>query len=202
MRQVLLIVALAFLTVGTTSGAAPALVNEVHSYKMTIEPDTPQATVTLRVNGASMQAPFKWSVVVTNVTGNVLFQVEHDDAWLDKFFGDDGYINGCKGHEECKQKWYFQDLPKTVSESFNFVKPLTSKKLEKWEIDSLNSEAGEFLKNKGLSESKRSAVIAEMESLMINGKYAEIWLVDSPVQQGSNFMYVPSLGYFVPFWHD
>lgn len=181
---------------------APSPVNEVRTFKMNILANASPADVTLKVSGASIQAPLKWSVTVTNASGAVVYSVEHDDKEIDSFFGDEGFIDGCKGHDACKRKWYFEDLPKTIGESANFVKPGHELGMENWRVETLHNLADEFLKKKGLDEAKRAAIIKEMENMMAHGGYGEITLVDSPVSQGPLYMFVPSLGYFVPFYED
>ena len=60
-------------------------------------------------------------VTFTDSSGSVLFRSEHDDRNLDQFFGDEGYVDDCKGYDSCKNKWYFQDLPKEVSRAITIL---------------------------------------------------------------------------------
>src|SRR5262249_57485744 len=59
---------------------------------------------TLQVSGAGPKAPFHWSVTISDSNGSILFRTEHDDRAIDQFFGDDGFIDGCRGYDACKTK--------------------------------------------------------------------------------------------------
>ena len=63
-------------------------------------------TITLEITAPEFNAPFLWHATVKNSSG-ILFKVERNDAWLDAFFADDGYVTGCSSYIECKNKWYF-----------------------------------------------------------------------------------------------
>ena len=133
-----LLAASIFLVVLTScSGSAPPTWNSTSSASNNGQPPDPvnkewkfQAAsihaegpfnLTLQVSGAAENAPFHWSVTVTNSRGSSLFQVEHDDQWMDKNFGDEGYMGECQGHRACKSKWYFEELPEIVGKAIKIV---------------------------------------------------------------------------------
>jgi hypothetical protein len=127
-----------------------------------------------------------------------LFQSEHDDRDLDQIFGAEGFVDGCKGYEACKNKWYFEELPKEVAGAITIV---DRGSFDQSERDALVRQADEFLKGKGLSDKQRGAVIEEMLTLH-TGRFDSLVLPEDPVVGGNVFMYVPSLGYFVPYYHE
>jgi hypothetical protein len=155
--------------------------------------------VTLQVRGTAPNAPFLWSVHVTDTNGSLLFQEEHDDRNIDKYFGDEGYISECKGYRECKDKWYFEELPKEVANGMEIIDH-SSKPVEAWERDALVGVADDYLKGKGLSSERRAEVTEEMMK-MLAGRFDSLYVPIDFVQEASNFMYVPSVGYFVPYYH-
>jgi hypothetical protein len=160
--------------------------------------------VNLQVTGAGLKAPFHWVVTVTDSQGSVLFRTEHDDSKLDAFFGDDDssrYIGGCKGYEACKNKWYFRDLTKEVSRAVTIDDKLDHPvdTVDTESHDVLVQEADQFLTARGLSAERRKAVIDEMWA-MKHGRFDSLSLPANPAVAGPSYMYVPSLGYFVPYW--
>jgi hypothetical protein len=156
-------------------------------------------TITLRVRGTTKDVPFLWSVQVTNTNGSLLFSAERDDQRIDQFFSDEGYMPKCEGYRECKDRWYFEELPKDVADGMKIIDH-SNRPVETWEYDALVTLAGDFLRNKGLSAERSSAVIAEMSS-MLAGRFDALYIPLDPAQEDSTFMYVPSVGYFVPYWH-
>jgi hypothetical protein len=178
---------------------SPTPVEEVRTFQATSLNAANPLTITYRVTGAAFNAPFRWSLTVTDSKGSSLFQVEHDDRDRDEFFGDDGYMSGCKGYEECKSKWYFSELPRAAAEALRVVDHL-SEVVQTWQRDALVHQATEFLKRKPMSEDRRDVVIHEMQ-LLISGRFDRLYMPANPLTEESSFMYVPSLGYFVPYWH-
>lgn len=156
-------------------------------------------TITLEIKGASFTSPFRWSVTVTNANG-VLFFVERDDAFLDEFFHDPRYIPDCSNYMDCKKKWYFSDLVDSVLHGAYSV-PATPTAPKDWELSALESEASDYLQQKQVAPAQTRAVIAEMKGALANG-FSMFLIPFSPVELDSNYMYVPSLNYFVPYWND
>ena len=183
----------------SASAGMSAGINVVHVFKSDIFGTDKPAVVTLRIIGENQSYPFMWSIIVEK-SSDTLFAAKHDDEWLDKFFSDKGYIDGCEGYAECKHKWYFNDLPFLLQNALSKINRV-DRPVEKWEIDTLQILAGEFLEKKGLDQTNRSAVLTEMLSLL-SSNYISFCPPYTPVQQDTCFMYVPSLGYFVPYWDD
>lgn len=194
MRKILLLASMLFAAVALADGT----VDESRHYRVNLFPDAaPPIYVAYRVQGDSVQAPFKWTVTLTDTTGKVLLKADVDDTALDPKFSADGFVAGCKGYEACKRKWYFEDLPTSLPGDARYVRRGTM--LEDWQLDALKKLAGDFLKAKGLNADKGADVIREMEDLVNRGGYGSFILPAGPTAQGLDYMLVPSLGYFVPF---
>jgi hypothetical protein len=116
----------------------------------------------------------------------------HSSAMKDMF-------SNCKGYEECKNKWYFEDLPKEVASAVKIVDH-AGHPVETWERDELVRLADKFSKERGLPSERRAALANEMLALRA-GRFDSLYLPSDPVQEATTFMYVPSVSYFVPYWH-
>lgn len=181
-----------------SAGMSPSI-DVVRVFKSDVFGTDKPAVVTLRITGENQASPFMWSITVER-SSDILFAAEHDDKWLDKFFSDGGYIDECEGYAECKQKWYFDDISFLLQDALKKINR-TDRPLKKWEADTLHILADEFLEKKGLDQTKRSAVLTEMVNLL-SSSYISFCPPYTPVQQDTCYMYVPSLGYFVPYWDD
>ena len=65
--------------------------------------------ITLRILGQDFVHPFTWALEIQS-NGKAIYVHESDDAWLDQFFNDSGFVLDCSGYVDCKQKYYFKDL--------------------------------------------------------------------------------------------
>lgn len=156
-------------------------------------------TITLKITAKSFNSPFVWSVSVTNKTGTLFF-VSRDDAWLDRFFGDDGYVQACKGYVDCKKKWYFHDLVDSVLTAASSVSP-SSNPTASWEQNSMTSLSEAYLLKKGVAASRIKPIQIEMKKNLSSG-YSRFIIPLTPVQDDASYMYVKSLNYFVPYLND
>ncbi|MGE5625605.1 MAG: hypothetical protein ACM3ZT_08665 [Bacillota bacterium] len=190
----------ALLAAGAVIADSP--VSESRNYRVNLFPESAPVYIALKVQGDSFQDPFKWTMTITDIAGKALLQVSGDDAAIDKNFGDDAYVGGCKGYDACKRKWYLEDLPKTIPNSAHFVPKGEGMALPQWHVDAIKKRAGDFLKTKGLSEGDRADAVQEILQLLNQGGYAVFSPVDGPRSEGTVYMYVPSLGYFVPCDQD
>ena len=197
-RLIYLILAALILIIANVSATEKSdRVDEVRVFKTDLLGMSEPMVITLRIIGESFTSPFKWSIIISNSTGT-LFSIEHDDeGWDDN---DDGYGGECKGYTECKRQWYFHDLPGFLKNSIKNIDH-TVRPVEEWEVDVLKLLAGEFLKKKRMNPSRRSAVIKEMLDLLPT-QYLRFCPPLHPEQNDACYMYVPSLGYFVPYWDD
>lgn len=175
-------------------------VNYTRSFEVNLLDDGTPELVVLHIQGSSINSPLTWSVTVQNLS-TVLYHVERDDTWMDKFFNDDGYMNGCKGYIECKKQWYFHDLEESLHKSIRRESNFLSALPDEWKLSTLNVLANEYLAKIEINESKRALIIKEMISIL-SAEYAHVSVAISPVQDSANYVYVPSIGSFVPFWGD
>jgi hypothetical protein len=160
-------------------------------------------TLNLQITGTGLKAPFHWVVTVTGSSGSVLFRIEHDDSSLDALFGHariPHYIGDCKGYEDCKKKWYFEDLPEEVARAIT-IEDQSNHPVDRHSHAVLVQEAGPFLREQGLSAERRKDVIDEMLAMRA-GRFDSLSLPPDPIVAGPSYMYVPSLGYFVPYWQE
>ena len=181
-----------------TAARADAPIDESRHYRVNLFPDAaPPVYVAYRVQGDSLQTPFKWTVTLTDTAGKVLLKADVDDTALDPKFSANNFIAGCKGYDACKRKWYFEDLPKSLPDDARYVKRGAT--LEDWRLDALKKLASDFLKAKGLNADKSADAILEMEGLLSRGGYGSFIMPAGPSAQGLGYIFVPSLGYFVPY---
>ena len=156
-------------------------------------------TITLRINGESLTAPFTWSVSIDHTKGRLFF-IEHDDNWLDAFFSDDGYVLGCNGYIECKQKWYFQDLPKLLRQSITNSQGIRQP-IAQYQTDTLKSLSTRFLSENVADPHDRDKVVNEMIGMLVRN-HIRFCPPLTPVQMDKCYLYVPSISLFVPYQDD
>ncbi len=156
--------------------------------------------ITLRVTGTASTTPFERTVTVTDSEGATLFFATRNDRDIDQFFGEEGFYNGCTGYQECKNKWYFEELPEIVENALVIV-DRSSSPAEDWEHEILADLAGRFLEDKGLPTEQRAAVLNEMRALL-SAQYDSLHIPEDPNSAGASHMYVPSLALFVPYFHS
>jgi hypothetical protein len=156
-------------------------------------------SITLEINATSFTSPFSWSVTVTNASG-ILFVAERNDERIDSFFGENGYVTDCNNYTDCKNKWYFKELVKSIAGAPQ-VQPPRQSAPEDWELEALDSLGSEYLRQRKLAPQKIETVVSEMKQSLSKG-YSKFVVPISPVEDDSSFMYVQSLNYFVPYWND
>ncbi len=157
-----------------------------------------KAEIEYTVNGASSKEPFAWSLRI-KVQGKVALELLHNYPESDGPFKDPGHNDGCSGFDQCKRHWYFNQLPERIQRIIE--KSPGSKELAEWEVATMESLASGFLKKKGASKVQIQKVLKEMFELRKSGFVVVVPPI-SPNQDDASFMYVPSLGYFVPYLDD
>jgi hypothetical protein len=65
--------------------------------------------ITLHIQGASLNSPFFWTLVIRS-EGKDVFRYDGDGSWFNTFFGQDGYVSGCNGYVACKEKFFYRDI--------------------------------------------------------------------------------------------
>jgi hypothetical protein len=159
-----------------------------------------QETVVIHIAGASINSPFTWDLTVKDSEGKTIFFVKRDDAWLDKFYNDEGYAGDCTGYLACKQSYYFKDLPNSV---FNGLK-LSNHGWKKSPdlLKNLQDSAKIFLKKKHIDDNKIKSVVTEMDKTLSAGSFAVLEIPISAVQSDAPMIWVKSLEMFVPLFYD
>jgi hypothetical protein len=162
--------------------------------------DGSEQHLTIHVTGHSMTSAFTWSLVITGRNGVTLFRVERNDAWLDGFFGQDGYEADCSGYIACKKHYYFEDLPKTVFDSLNPADAHESKNERL--LSNLRETATAFFIKNGVPSSERDAAISEMRRTLTRPGFRVLDVPYSPVEWSPPAIWVKSIGMFVPYHQD
>jgi hypothetical protein len=162
--------------------------------------DGSEQHLTIHVTGHSMSSAFTWSLVITGRNGVTLFRVERNDAWLDSFFGQDGYEADCSGYMACKKHYYFEDLPKTVFNSLNPTDAHESK--NELLLSDLRETATAFFIKNGVPLSERDVAIAEMRRTLTRPGFRVLDVPYSPVEWNPPAIWVKSIGMFVPYHQD
>lgn len=162
--------------------------------------DGQKETLSIHITGATINSPFIWELSVLSSAGNTIYSVKRNDAWLDKFFNDDGYVTNCAGYVTCKEKYYFSDLPEEV---FASLKP----QRKSWEMDelglrNLKDTAGSYLKKLGMDKAKISEVISEMQKTLSAPPYFVLDIPYSAVQSEPPMIWVKSINRFVPYYQE
>ncbi len=66
--------------------------------------------IELRLMGESWSSPLKWTLTIPSL-GRTVFTYESDDAWLDRFFNDEGYVDDtCGSYLACKKLYYLHGI--------------------------------------------------------------------------------------------
>jgi hypothetical protein len=175
-----------------------APINYIVKFEKRLSGEAAPDQIEIHVSGNTIKSPFKWSISIKNSGREILFE-EHDDAWLNNFFGDEGYMDGCSGYIECKRKWYFSEIRNKVEASLIEQKGNVKRNnIPVWELENLQAFSQEFLKKKGISNQRIVEIVKEMKASLASGGYSSLKTPGTPVQSGTEYMYVKSLKYFVP----
>ncbi len=157
-----------------------------------------KAEIEYTVNGTSPKEPFEWSLRI-KVQGKVALELMHNYPESDGPFKDPGYNDGCSGFDQCKRHWYFNQVPERIQRIIE--KSPGSNELAEWEVATMQSLASGFLSERGASKEEVQKVVKEMFELRKSGFVVVVPPI-SPYEDDASFMYVPSLGYFVPYLDD
>lgn len=155
-------------------------------------------TVALHIVADGCAAPFTWTLTITSDARRI-YSVHQDDSRLDRFFGDEGYVAGCRGYLECKRKYYFNDL---LADSLDPPFDLEGV-LDTAQSNTLRAVAGSYLaEHLGPAEERVGRIVSSMERLLRSNRAFVICVSTSPVTHDPLMMYVPELDEFVPIYID
>jgi hypothetical protein len=174
-------------------------VNQVVVKHLDVTGDGIADEIRLDLKGENWNKPFKWTLTIS-AKGKVIFEHSSDDAWLDKFFNDSGYVNeSCKSYLECKQQYYLKDLLDHL-----FVRTDLSPNYHAYDKSNSGSVyvvAKEELQKKfKLSTEEANKTVDWMVSKLKTGKVQVLYLPKSPVQSEFPRMYVDKVGQFVTIY--
>lgn len=172
-----------------------AAVNETISREVDVIGDGTRELILLNLLGESWEKPFKWTLTI-KAKGRVIFEYQSDDTWLDAFFAEEGYIQGCADYLSCKKKYYEEDILKWLV----IVTDLSHNKhtFERSNPGSIHVVARtELVEKYRLSESRASQIVESMISRLRSGQPPVLYVLISAVQSNFPIMYVPEVNGFV-----
>jgi hypothetical protein len=182
-----------------TAASPGAPVDEVIVRRMDVTGDGIEDEIRINIKGENWNKPFRWTLKIA-AKGKTVFTHFSDDAWLDKFFNDKGYVAGsCKTYLECKKEYYLADLPENLFSKTDL--PLNSYAYDSKNTGSVYAVAKDELTGKlGLSAKNAVETIDWMVNRMKTGQVQVLNVPRSPVQSESPRMYVAPVGQFVTIY--
>lgn len=154
--------------------------------------------INIHITAASIMAPFTWNVTITNMSGSIIFKAERNDAWLNDFFNDQGYMQNCAGYKACKELYYFTYIPEAI---FKSITPSDSEwQMNDFMLTNMQQSANNFMTQNGLTDSDKIIAINEMRGILGAPGYHSLQLPFSAVQSDSPLIWVPSCHMFIPYY--
>jgi len=162
--------------------------------------DGASETLTIHITSMSIETPFKWSFVISDLNGATIYRVDRDDTWLDNFFKDNGYVIRCTNYTSCKDRYYYDDIPNAI---FASLKPSTKGwVLNKYTESNLRNTASAYLTKQGISAKSLSVTIEEMRKILEKPGFHNINVPISPVKSSAPMIWVSSIKEFVPYYQE
>jgi len=187
------------------SGAQPdknSPVDRIITREVDLTRDGVAEKVVLHLRAESIYKPFRWSLDVLS-KGKSIWHKEQNDARIDEFFSDPGYVTGCGDYVTCKEKWYFKDLLDTfiVKLDLNLDAALNARPRDPEVLASYDDIRAMILK-KGGSKSQADTIVRALRKAISEGKAYALNLEISTVAYGPIAIWVPVLERFVNVWDD
>jgi hypothetical protein len=193
-------VLICLLLCGVPLADQPESIHRVFTARGDVTGDGQIRDLKIEVIGASIGAPFKWSLTISDLNGTVLHRVERDDAWLDRFFGDKGYVKECSDYRDCKSRYYYHDLPQSI---FASITPAGTRWTSDRFLDSnLRATATTYLTQHGAAGDAIAPAISEMRDILGKPGFHVLAVPISPVQSEAPMIWVPRVRMFVPFYQQ
>ncbi len=154
-------------------------------------------TFTVRVRGQTAQSPYRLELSIADANGNVLHREESLGDDFDAFFGKDWLVKDCTGYMACKDKWYFEDVPKLLETSFVAAeRPLFAS--EQAFYEQMEGIATRDLRRMGYAGPRLAAVLQEMRDILGKPGFRLVAAVSRPMgDHGDAKVWVPSIRRFV-----
>ncbi len=162
--------------------------------------DSVPDTARLRLTARAFTEPFSWSFDVTS-QGRLVFHREGIDTRIDSLFADAGFVLGCSDYDNCKRKYYFEELGLYVLEPRDYDAVSLSEAMN----DSVHYGSlfyHDVLDSCGISPDAAKAMADSVASELKSEKCLLVSFIDSPVSSGSVLVYVDRLNRFVPVYDD
>lgn len=162
--------------------------------------DGKNETFSIHITGTSINSPFTWELTILGSSGKTIYSIKRNDAWLDKFFSDGGYVTNCSGYVTCKEKYYFSEVP---DEIFGSLKPSTvAFEMDEFRLKNLKETAGAYLRKQGVNSAKINEAILEMQKTISTPPYFVLQVPLSAVQSEPPMIWVKCLDRFVPYYQE
>ena len=153
--------------------------------------------IILTLKAANNISPMTWNPIIES-GGQSVYSYESDDSWLDKFFGEEGYMDRCSGYSQCKARYYYNDIINYL------VVPYKMMDVERIASDeSLIEITLQSLKGiKNLPENESIAIIRKIQKRLIDRSAIVISIPKSPVKRNGLMVYCPELATFVTIYEE
>jgi hypothetical protein len=162
--------------------------------------DGESETLTVHITSMSIETPFKWSFIISDLNGATIYRVDRDDTWLDNFFKDNGYVIRCTDYTSCKERYYFNNIPIAI---FASLKPsIKGWVLNKYTKSNLHNTASAYLTKQGISAENITVTIEEMRKILQKPGFHNINVPISPVKSSAPMIWVPNIKEFVPYYQE
>jgi hypothetical protein len=194
------ILALAMVLCGASVASQNQRIDRTFSATGDVTGDGVPAVLTIHITGESMRSPFKWTFTITDNGGAAIYSVERDDTWLNKFFGDKGYVGNCADYVDCKQRYYFRDLSHSLFSCIRGSKDAWA--TDEWHITSTRGAATAYLVKQELSAEAISKAVDEMLAILGKPGFHTLDVPVSAVQSEAPMIWVPSIRTFVPYYQE
>ena len=184
----------------TKAGDAGQSIDRTLSRTADVTGDGQPDTISLHLRAESMAKPFKWTLTITSGEMTLL-TYDSDDAWLDRNFNDQGFVDNCKDYLSCKEQYYFRDILDTVlsGESSYDVEGILNRSAP----NTLFPIGRAFLKECcNITASRADQILGLVETRIRGGKTVLICIPLSPVQLRDPMVYVQEVKQFVPVYRD
>lgn len=209
MRTGFLVSLLSGLLCGTSLSFAAdiyAPVDKTLTRELDLTGDGSPEVVNVHFLAKDFHSPFFWTLTIAS-KGRVIYSVERDDTWLDGFFNKNDFVSDCKGYEECKRKYYFE-------ETLYAVLKMVSQTGENTLYDDV--EVGEDMGGGGvwhvgkeylvsklhLEEEKAVKIISALLERQKRKRLPFVSINISPIKGDSPMVYVEEIDGFMPVYRE
>ena len=157
--------------------------------------------ITVHLSAKNMKSPFLWTITIIS-EGKQVYSHSSNDTQLDRFFNDDGYVDGCKDYISCKSKYYYHDILDGLILTGNKWYDVNSI-LDPSKTNTLYSLGRkELRKCCKVTGRQADSILRKIEHKFRVGKAIAINVPQSPVQSNPPLIYVPEVRRFIRFYEE